>query len=469
MGRDSISLPGVQVLARLLGGEVNGGQILAPGPGHSATDRSLSVMLDSSAPDGFLTHSFANDDPIACRDHVRAKAGLEPFKPNGGNGHRRFISPTAIDAAVMRIILGEAGEADDKPTISQSKQKGDPVATYPYIDAAGTLLYQVLRYEPKDFRQCRPDGNDGWIWKLDERRVLYRLPELLKYPDATIFICEGEKDADRVASLNHCATTVAAGKWTSECVKALAGRDCVILQDNDEPGAKKALAAAQALHGTAKTIRIVSLPDLPDKGDVSDWLDADPRRAETLAEICFKVPEWTPTAGICSSSSPWKYHTGKAPTPARWCIKGILPETGAAIMSGQWGVFKTTVALEISVCVMAGLPFADRYRIKRRGAVLYIALEGEHMLSARLSAIAEHRGVTGPLPFAWRGDCPALTSKNAANEIVALANEAAAELKRKFDLPIALIWVDTMITAAGYEDGGDNELSQGIASSWPDR
>ena len=53
-------------------------------------------------------------------------------------------------------------------------------------------------------------------------------------------------------------------------------------EDNDDAGRTKALAAARALHGKAKTVRIVALPDLPDKGDVSDWLDADPRRAENL-------------------------------------------------------------------------------------------------------------------------------------------------------------------------------------------
>ena len=102
--------------------------------------------------------------------------------------------------------------------------------------------------------------------------------------------------------LEHCATTVAGGKWTKECVQALAGHDVIILEDNDEPGRDKALAAAQALHGSAKTIRIVSLPDLPDKGDVSDWLDADPRRAEKLAEICFDVAEWVPSAATSATS-----------------------------------------------------------------------------------------------------------------------------------------------------------------------
>ena len=255
-------LTNLQTLAKALGGEVNRSQVLAPGPGHSAIDRSLSVKLDSNAPDGFLVHSFAGDDPLVCRDHVREKAGLEPFKPNGGG--RQRASNDAIERALMAAVAGQRRDGN----------KHRIVAKYDYTDATGVLLYQVLRLEPKSFRQRRPDGKGDWIWELDERRVLYRWPELLKYPDGTVFICEGEKDADRVAGLGDCATTIAAGKWTEECVTALAGRDVIILEDNDNAGRAKALAAAQALHATAKTIRIVSLPDLSDKGDVSDWLDA---------------------------------------------------------------------------------------------------------------------------------------------------------------------------------------------------
>ena len=283
-------LTNLQALAKALGGEVSGSQVLAPGPGHSVVDRSLSVKLDSGAPDGFVTHSFAGDDPIACRDHVRAKAGLEPFKPNGAG--RRRASDNAIERALMAAMAKQ----------SPGKPKGRIVAKYDYIDSDGTLLYQVLRLEPKSFRQRRPDGEGGWIWQLDERRVIYRWPELLKYPDATVFVCEGEKDADRVASLGHCATTVAGGKWTEECVQALAGHDVIILEDNDEPGRKKALAAAHALPDSARTIRMVSLPGLPDKGDVSDWLDADPRRAGKLVDICFDIAEWIPDAGSTISN-----------------------------------------------------------------------------------------------------------------------------------------------------------------------
>ena len=159
-------LTNLHTLAKALGGEVNGSQVLAPGPGHSVIDRSLSVKLDSDAPDGFLVHSFAGDDPIACRDHVREKAGLEPFKPNGGG--RQRASNDAIERALMAAVAGQRRDGN----------KGRIVAKYDYADATGVLLYQVLRLEPKSFRQRRPDGNGGWIWELDQRRVLYRWPDL---------------------------------------------------------------------------------------------------------------------------------------------------------------------------------------------------------------------------------------------------------------------------------------------------
>src|SRR5262249_2364334 len=234
-----------QNLASALGGEASGNEIRCPGPGHSARDRSLSIKLDPGAPDGFVVHSFAGDDPIACKDYVRQKAGHDPFKPSNQSNKR----PSAAASKGPRLI--------DK--------------VFDYKDEGGAPLYQVVKYKPKGFSHRQPVGNGGWISNLEGvRRVIYRLPEILKYPDATVFVCEGEKDADRVASLGHCATTVASGKWTDDCVKPLAGRDIIILQDNDDAGAKKALAATQALHGVAKTIRVVLLPDLKSGGDVSD-------------------------------------------------------------------------------------------------------------------------------------------------------------------------------------------------------
>lgn len=142
----------LRAIARALGGEICGNQVLAPGPGHSPKDRSLSIKLDPAAHEGFIVHSFAGDPPIECKDYVREKIGVKPYQ----NGH----APPR--AAVLNA-----------PT----KPKRVAIATYDYSDADDTLLYQTVRFEPKDFRHRRPDGNGGWIWKLGDRRVLYRLQE----------------------------------------------------------------------------------------------------------------------------------------------------------------------------------------------------------------------------------------------------------------------------------------------------
>ena len=377
----------LQTIARTLGGEVSGGQVLAPGPGHSPQDRSLSVKLDSKAPEGFLVHSFSSDDPIACRDYVRDKAGLPAFKPNG---QRERISDDVITRAVMAAAGAQTGN---------SKPKGKVVKAYDYTDADGVVLYQVLRYEPKDFRQRQTNGNGGWTWKLDERRVLYRLPELLKYPDATVFVCEGEKDADRVAALGHCATTVASGKWTDECIAALAGRDVIILEDNDEAGRKKALAAAQALRGTAKAIRIVSLPDLPEGKDVSDWLDVDPHRADKFPGVCFDAPEWHPIIEATTPRRPllaWidmsRWDT--EPVPERkWAIRDRVPLNQAGLVSGEGGTGKSIIELTKDVAHVAGKDWFGS--LPEPGPAFYVgAEEEEDELHRRLAAIASHYGVT---------------------------------------------------------------------------
>jgi hypothetical protein len=85
-------------IARALGGEINGrDRVTAPGPGHSPKDRSLTVRLCSTAPDGFLCHSFAGDDWRECRDYVRQRLGLPDWQPGDGREHHRTIGPA--DAA----------------------------------------------------------------------------------------------------------------------------------------------------------------------------------------------------------------------------------------------------------------------------------------------------------------------------------------------------------------------------------
>ncbi len=205
-------------IARALGGEVSTGQVLAPGPGHKPADRSLSVKPSGTAPEGLLVYSFAGDDWQTCLDHVRDRLGLPAWQPERrGNGH---ASPS--DADISNMLAKPSGTDSRVAALAKAKV----VATYDYTDAAGELLYQVQRLNPKSFRQRRPDGNGGWHWNAGDRRVLYRLPDLLAFPTGTVFIVEGEKDSDRLISLGCCATTISGGsKWTAEIVAPMKGRD----------------------------------------------------------------------------------------------------------------------------------------------------------------------------------------------------------------------------------------------------
>jgi hypothetical protein len=93
-------------LARSLGGEVSGRQVLAPGPGHSPRDRSLAIYLSSDAPDGFLVHSHAGDDWRECRERVRSRLGLPAWEP--GDGQHRTIKPSHVDKWDFGIVDAEA-------------------------------------------------------------------------------------------------------------------------------------------------------------------------------------------------------------------------------------------------------------------------------------------------------------------------------------------------------------------------
>ncbi len=172
------------------------------------------------------------------------------------------------------------------------KSSGRIVACYSYTDEKEKLLYQAVRFEPKQFKCRRPGDKDGeWLWNLPKntRRVLYRLPELSQADrEQWIFIVEGEKDADNLAKIGLAATTNinGAGKWRPEYNESLRDRRVVILPDSDKPGEDHARKVAKELFGIASEVRIVELPDLKNEGeDVSDWLQRGGTKDKLLALV----------------------------------------------------------------------------------------------------------------------------------------------------------------------------------------
>src|SRR3954465_95605 len=204
----------------------------------------------------------------------------------GEGGRLLWCCHTGCDQAAVLDVLrkrgmlmnGDAREAEPKAG------KGRIVATYDYTDENGGLLFQAVRYQPKRFKQRRPDGRGGWAWDLEGvRRVLYRLREVLTAEE--VILVEGEKDVERLRALGFVATTnpQGAGKWRPEDADTLAGKRRVGLPDNDEAGRKHAGKVAASLRGKATSVKVLELPGLPEKGDVSDWLAAGPDVREPRA------------------------------------------------------------------------------------------------------------------------------------------------------------------------------------------
>jgi putative DNA primase/helicase len=267
------------------------------------------------------------------------------------------------------------------------------VATYDYCDELGALLFQVVRYQPKKFLQRRPDGKGGWGWNLNGvRRVLYRLPELFAANrDETVWIVEGEKDADALAALGLVATTNSggSGKWRGDYNEPLRGWRVAILPDNDQTGENHARVIAASLAGVAESLRIVQLPGLPPKGDVSDWIAAG-GTADKLIELADQTPALTVADVPDSTDSPSfgfrtvrEYLSERAATAERksfWA--GTLRAGEISMLAGRAMAGKSTFACALTRALHLGVPFLGRDCVKAR--VGYMALERNGVKVAKL-------------------------------------------------------------------------------------
>ena len=231
-----------QALAEALGGaEKRGAEWCALCPAHDDTSPSLAI----TERDGKTLWVCRAGCPQEAVTAALQKQGLIPKK-------------RASRSAVASL----------HPTASKSI-----IATYDYTDASGTVVGQVVRFHPKDFRQRKPDGKGGWVWNMAGVKLpLYRNADLLSA--VKVIIVEGEKDVDSLRALGFVATTNAggAGKWKSYHSSCLKSKEVTIIADRDEPGRKHAHQVMKSLTGVAASVTILECPE-PHK-DVSDWIAA---------------------------------------------------------------------------------------------------------------------------------------------------------------------------------------------------
>jgi 5S rRNA maturation endonuclease (ribonuclease M5) len=346
---------------------------------------------------GERCYGFLSDDGVwAHCTRAEHAGGLEQNPDSGTYAHK---SKGDCRCGVRHDVgLADANGHAPRP---QSKI----VATYDYRSAEGNVEFHVVRFDPKDIRQRRPDGEGEYTWNLNGvERVLYRLPELLAANHgAVIFLPEGEKDADRLARLGLVATTNPGGarKWRDEYTATLMGRHVAILLDNDEEGRKHAENVARALYSRAASVKVVALPDLREKGDVSDWLDAG-NTLEDLLKLVDATPEWEPLmptdyfeeqSGGSSMSSVFTAADLMALDlpPVNYTVKGLLPE-GVTLLASKPKVGKTWLAIGLGIAVATGGKALGTNEVEP-GDVLYLALEdNRRRLRKRLALL--HSGAT---------------------------------------------------------------------------
>lgn len=260
-------------------------------------------------------------------DHERGVGGgvLDLIKDQTGVNGRDWIERHGSEIKRTRPAPRKAN--------GKAAPLGKKVATYPYRDEAGALLFEVVRYEPKDFRPRRPDPDKPgkWIWSIkDVRQVPYRLPELKQQISLnhTVVVVEGEKDADALWSIGTPATCNAggAGNWTTPLNAFFHGADIIIIPDHDPqtrnpktgapmfhsdgrpvlPGQDHAQAVARQLAGVAARVRILDLakfwPEMPPKADISDWLALGHSRAELHALIDQAVDYQIPHVAVSTKT-----------------------------------------------------------------------------------------------------------------------------------------------------------------------
>jgi len=317
-----------------------------PGESQNPVDGLLARLANVSETKGGWSAS--------CPSHDDNRASLTVSIGDDGkalvNCHAGCKPEEICSAIGLRLADLFPAKPSSKPSPRKSQSK--EVAQYSYHDEAGKLILQVVRFEPKDFRQRRPKPGGGWDWSVKGVRVIpYRLRDLIANPSKPVVIVEGEKDVDNLKTLGILATCNAggAGKWTADHAQHLQGRHCAILADNDDAGRNHAQQVAQSLAGLAASIRIVNLPNLPPKGDVSDWLAAGGTKDELIA-ILKAAEEWNPSQAQVVWPDLLRFEAADLPEFPTGVLPGVLREWVEAESHATQTPADLAAMLALAVC-----------------------------------------------------------------------------------------------------------------------
>jgi hypothetical protein len=323
-------------------------------------------------------HGWTSDDGEYAHCSREELAGGIDADPNGQTYAHRLHGPCKCGAT-----HGEARSG----TLPRD---ADIEATYDYRDERGNLLFQVVRKTGKRFLQRRPDG-DGWIWQVGQvRRVPYRLAQLIAADVAApVYVAEGEKDVEALVAAGVVATTNpgGAGKWSLVADVArpvLAGRDVVIVADNDETGKKHAHEVAESLRPVARSVLLVAAPS-PHK-DAADLLTAG---GGVTDFVPMERPPLSPDWNLLDVTE-----LAKVLPPVPWVCEPLGLAPGAISLVAGYGYSRKTMAMQsLGLSVASGRSIWGLHSVRNRGPFVHLDYEqGRRLTQERYQRLARGMG-----------------------------------------------------------------------------
>lgn len=363
-------------------------------------------------------------------------------------GRDHLVKDPGIDWACTANFRNESNsQADEnardthkKQNHSESKQPfihqklGKPDTIYNYTDENGKVLFCVCRFKPKDFRQCKPDG---LTWSIkDIPLVLYNLPEIKD--QAHVAFCEGEKDTEALKTMGLPSTCnpggamkVAGQQEKHQILNPLKDKTVYIFPHNDDAGRKHADEVASLLFGIAKTIKVVSLPGLPEGGDVSDFIEKEGKEGKArLTELVASAPVWIPPKSFYTLQD-----LCELPTDEHVPIidKGIMPWNSHILLAGEGGVGKSLFRLELAIHLAMGWNWMGFHIPRARSVAIFQYENSEHTEQFRVKKMLNGLGVNieaigDRIKYAKRDERYNLTLKGDRDKLLNRVKELGCEV-----------------------------------------
>jgi hypothetical protein len=288
------------------------------------------TVLEALESQGLVAPSWGDGVSAICPAHDDSKPSLSLSE--GDDGKALLYCHAGCDIREVADALGLEMSA-----LFSGSDTGAVVATYVYEDEEGVPLYRVVRLSPKGFYQQRYTGEGYESGLGDVRRVPYRLPDLVGLkPGDTVYIVEGEKDADNLRRAFDVASTTilgGAGKWRDEYAAPFSGLNVVVVVDKDDPGRAWGERLTLALTGHAASVQVVA----PAVGkDITDHILAG-----------FGLGELVVEGDGLDEFGPLDWTTYEA-EETDWLVEPYIPKGGRVLAFGPAGSLKSLWAMWVA-------------------------------------------------------------------------------------------------------------------------